>query len=57
MSRVEGRGVKRRGGRPHKVVEERPSEAGQRPEPQRPTVAYLRFTDRRLFRQWEPKTE
>lgn len=44
MSRVDGRGVKRRGGRPPKVVEERPSEAGQRETP-KIKLAYVRFLD------------
>lgn len=43
MSRVEGRGIKRRGGRPPKY-EPAPSEAGQR-EPPKIKLAYVRFLD------------
>lgn len=45
MTRVEGRGIKRRGGRPPKPVEEKPSEAGQREGPAPIKLAYVRFLD------------
>lgn len=44
MSRVEGRGIKRRGGRPPKPAEEKVTPDGER-QPPKPTVAYLRFLD------------